>query len=505
MENWVQVLIIVGIYCVIVLAVGVFSREKGAPSLEAYYVGGRSTRPFVAYFTYVATFHSSFAFLGAAGKLYSSGVDFFATMTSCIVSPMMIYLIGRPVWYLGKKYGFMTQGDLLGDYYDSKLLRTVVAIVSLIFLIPYLQAQIIGGGHIFESVTEGKVPFMWGCIILYAVIIGYILLGGFKAVAWTDTVQGIMMIVLIWIAGGIILGKVEGTLDWSGMMRTMAEKHGDKLLIPLEKWPIFMTTFLSLFGISVYPPSFQRFYAVDDPKSLKWLAVTSPIYLIFFYVPIMIIAFLGVIHMPGVAAADQIVPLMLSKYTTPLLTGLVMAGALAATMSSADSQLHAASSIFTLDLYKTLKKGNISDKQGIFVGRVTIVIIAFIALLLSQFSSSLIMSISAFALGGCLQVLPALIGALYWKRGTKIGALSGLISGVAVVLVTQFIWTTPFGISISSGAWGLLVNVLVFVAVSLMTQAPSASQIEKFHGYLASINQQQDETRHDTEQIKDHE
>ena len=168
MENWVQVLIIISVYCVIVLAVGVFSREKGAPSLEAYYVGGRSTRPFVAYFTYVATFHSSFAFLGAAGKLYSSGVDFFATMTSCIVSPMMIYLIGRPVWYLGKKYGFMTQGDLLGDYYDSKLLRTVVAVVSLIFLIPYLQAQIIGGGHIFESVTEGKVPFMWGCIILYA-------------------------------------------------------------------------------------------------------------------------------------------------------------------------------------------------------------------------------------------------------------------------------------------------------------------------------------------------
>ena len=111
------------------------------------------------------------------------------------------------------------------------------------------------------------------------------------------------------------------------------------------------------------------------------------------------------------------------------------------------------------------------------------------------------MSISAFALGGCLQVLPALIGALYWRRGTKTGALSGLISGFTVVLITQFVWTTPFGISISSGAWGLLVNVLVFVAVSLMTQAPSEAQIEKFHGYLASINQQQDEMKHTAEQI----
>ena len=141
MEGWIQVLIIIGIYCAIVLAVGVFSRDKDKMSLENYFVGNRSIGPFVAYFTYVATFHSSFAFLGAAGKLYSSGIDFFATMTSCIVSPMMIYLIGRPVWHLGKKYGYMTQGDLLGDYYQSKALRTVVALVSLVFLIPYLRRR----------------------------------------------------------------------------------------------------------------------------------------------------------------------------------------------------------------------------------------------------------------------------------------------------------------------------------------------------------------------------
>lgn len=138
-------------------------------------------------------------------------------------------------------------------------------------------------------------------------------------------------------------------------MHTMAAEHGDKLLIPIERWPVFMTTFLSLFGISIYPPTFQRFYSVSNPKSLKWLAVTSPIYLIFFYVPVMAVAFLGAIHMPGLEAPDQILPLMLTKYTTPTMTGLVMAGALAATMSSTDSQLHAASSIFTIDLYKNLR------------------------------------------------------------------------------------------------------------------------------------------------------
>ena len=495
MENWVQILIIISIYCVIVLAVGVFTRDKGKTSLESYYVGGRSIGPFLSYFTYVATFHSSFAFLGAAGMLYTSGINFFATMTSCIVSPLMIYLIGRPVWYLGKKYGFMTQGDLLGDYYQSRLIRTVVAIVSLIFLIPYLQAQIIGGGHIFSSVTGGRIPFLWGCVILYVVIIGYILLGGFKAVAWTDTIQGIMMIILIWIAGSTILGKVNGTLDWSNVMHTMAAEHGDKLLIPIERWPVFMTTFLSLFGISIYPPTFQRFYSVSNPKSLKWLAVTSPIYLIFFYVPVMAVAFLGAIHMPGLEAPDQILPLMLTKYTTPTMTGLVMAGALAATMSSTDSQLHAASSIFTIDLYKNLSKKPVTDQKGLLVGKSTIVVIALIALLLSQFSSQLIMAISAFALGGCLQIMPALVGALYWKRATRQGALTGLVAGFIAVLATQFIWKTPFGLTLSSGAWGLLVNVLLFVIVSLLTPKPDSAQIEKFHGYLASVNRDFDEAQ----------
>lgn len=105
------------------------------------------------------------------------------------------------------------------------------------------------------------------------------------------------------------------------------------------------------------------------------------------------------------------------------------------------------------------------------------------------------MSISAFALGGCLQVLPSLIGAIYWKRGTKAGALAGLIAGVAVVLLTQFVWKTPFGISISSGAWGLLVNALTFVIVSLLTPKPDPAQVEKFHGFLAAVNREQDEAK----------
>lgn len=490
MENWLVSLTIIGIYCFVVLGVGYLSRDKGIATLENYYVGGRAIGPFVAYFTYVATFHSSFAFLGAAGQLYSNGIKFFATFTSCIVSPLMIYFIGRPTWYLGKKYNFMTQGDLLGDYYQSKFLRGLVAVVSLVFLVPYLQSQITGGGLIFSSVTGGRVSYLTGCVVLYAVIIGYILLGGFKAVAWTDTVQGIMMIVLVWIAGGTVLGAVSGTLDWSYVMQRMVAEYPEKLLIPLDYWPLYMTSFISLFGISIYPPSFQRFFVVKNPKHLKWLAVTSPIYLIFFYIPIMVVAFCGVLYMPGLKSPDQVLPLMLAQYASPVLTGLVMAGALAATMSSADSQLHSASSIFTLDIYKQFINPQASDEKTLRVGKLSIVGLSAAALVASQFTSDLIVSIVTVALGGCLQIMPALIGALYWKRGTREGAISGIVVGVIVLYITQFVVKQPF--RLSSGAWGLLFNTLTFVTVSMKTAPPDVRSQARFHGYLKSVDEMQD-------------
>ncbi|MBU5626566.1 sodium:solute symporter family protein [Oscillibacter sp. MSJ-2] len=492
MENWQIILLIVALYCALVICVGVFTRAKGQNTLQDYFVGNRSLGAFVAFFTYVATFHSSFAFIGAAGQMYSGGIRFFATFTSCVVSPLMIYIIGRPTWYLGQKYNYMTQGELVGDYYESKALRYLVAVVSLIFLIPYLQSQIAAGGIIFETITEGRMSYLVGCVILYAVIISYILLGGFKAVAWTDTIQGVLMIVMVWIAGGVILIRTSGALSWGGLMQTMAARFPEKVMVPMEYWPTYMTSFISLFGISIYPPSFQRFFAVKNPKTLKWLSVTTPIYLIFFYVPIMMIAFSGVVYMPNLERADQVVPMMLTQYASPVLVGLVMAGALAATMSSTDSQLHSASSIFTIDLYKGMKP-EVSDKQALFAGKAFIVVISAAALLLSQYTSALITTIVTIALGGCLQVLPSLIGALYWKGASRQGALSGLVVGVIVVALTQYVPAIQTPLGLSSGFWGLACNLIVFFAVSRCTQKPSDASIRKFHGYLEEVNRKCDE------------
>ena len=209
------VLIIVAFYLLVVFLIGNLSRGKSTQSLEDYFVAGRSTGPIVSYLTYVATFHSSFTFLGAAGWLYSRGITFFAAFTSCVVSPMMIYFIGRPAWYIGQKHNFLTQGELLGDYYESTFLQGLVGGMTLIFLVPYLQSQLMAGGYIFETISNGRIPYWLGTIILYVIITGYILLGGFRAVAWNDSFQSIVMLTMAYIAGGIVMGKLFGTLNWS--------------------------------------------------------------------------------------------------------------------------------------------------------------------------------------------------------------------------------------------------------------------------------------------------
>lgn len=170
-----------------------------------------------------------------------------------------------------------------------------------------------------------------------------------------------------------------------------------------------------------------------------------------------------------------------------------MAGALAATMSSADSQLHVSSSIFTVDIYKEFINKKATDAQSVRVGRWSIIVISAVALLLSQFTNDLIVSIVTIALGGCLQVMPALIGALYWRRGSRPGAIAGIIVGVTALCLTQFVFKTPLGIT--SGVWGLAFNALTFVVVSLFTPAPGKESQERFHGYLDAINAEMDAKR----------
>ena len=223
-----------------------------------------------------------------------------------------------------------------------------------------------------------------------------------------------------------------------------------------------MTTFMSLFGISIYP---HILYKVLFCKNQNIKMVGSN----FSNIPDILLCanfldcFQWYLVMPGLERATWFQPCYL--YAPPVLTGLIMAGALAATMSTADSQLHVTSSIFTIDIYKPFINKDATEERALFVGKIAIVVVSAIALLMSQFTNALLVAIVAVALGGCLQILPSLLGALYWKGITKEGAITGIIVGVVVLCITQFVIASP--LSLHSSVWGLIFACSISLLVGL--------------------------------------
>jgi len=485
MESWIIATLVIVLYSVVVLILGYAGWRVGKVNMEEFFVGGRKIGFVVAYFTYCATFMSTFAFLGAAGWIYARGVSFFAVFCSCVFSPLMIYFLGYRIWLLGKRYGYITPADLLADFYKGNFIRVLVAVVGLVFTLPYIQAQMMGSGYIFDAATGGKIPFFWGAMFLFVVMVAYVWMGGLRAVAWTDTLQGILMFVAIWVGGFIVVKNAFGTVHWGSLFQKIEQTHPNLLTISPAYWPIYFSLFIALAGISIQPPTWLRMYIVRKPQFLKWMAVTSPLYLILFYFPVFLVAFAGKLVMPGIARPDQILPLMLMKYTPIWFASFVLAGGMAAAMSTADSQLHVCSAIFTRDIYQKLISPEASEQRAVLMGRLLIVIFAAISVLLALTKPTFIVKIVALSLGGLLQLMPALIGAIYWPRATKQGVISGLIVGMIVLILTQFVWPAP--LKILSGAWGILANTVVFIIVSYLTPPPSKETINRFHGYLESV------------------
>ena len=487
MESWIVVLGIIVGYSILCLLLGFQGWRVGKVSIEDFIVGGRQMGFIVLYFTYTATFMSAFAFLGAPGWIYSRGISFFATFLSCVFSPLFMYIFGYRCWLLGKRYGYMTPSDLLADFYGSELVRVLVAILSLIFLVPYIQTQMMASGYLLEAGTGGRIPYMWGTLFLLAVVVIYSLLGGIRSVAWTDVFQGIWGFIAIWIAGLYVSQVALGTIDPAYIIRRIEEAKPNLLLFSDAGWPAYMSMFLGLAGISLYPPMWIRYYVAKSPKLLKWTAVLSPIYYVWWYLPCFMIGWAGALVMPGLKQPDNILPEMMVKYAPPWLVGLVFAGGMAAAMSTADSQLHACSSIFTRDIYQRFLNPRASERSMVILSRALVAILGFLSVVLAVLFPSMIVMIVAMSLSSFLMLIPLLVGALYWPRATKWGAIAGLVVGLAVLALTMFVYTRPFGISgVVPGVWALAASSIAFAIVSYATKPPPPEVISRFHGYLES-------------------
>ncbi|TVR28775.1 MAG: sodium:solute symporter family protein [Balneolaceae bacterium] len=486
METGTIILIIVGLYLLVSLLTGIIPALTISSSVSGYVAGDRSMNVFILYFVIGASIFSSFAFLGGPGWAYSRGAAAFYIIAYGVIGIVPLYFFGPRAWRLGKKYGYVTQAELLADRFDSKFLSVMLGALSVVVFIPYLTLQMVGAGYVLNVISEGLIPYWAGAGATYIIVLIYVYFSGVMGVGWSNAFQGMFMMVMAWALGIYLPYVLYGGI---GEMFTTIMDAGHEAMLQAPGltaggsewnwWGYSSAVLVSAIGFSVWPHFFMRSFAAKSAKSLRLSVVLYPTFLIFL-VPILLIGFSAIVLFPDVVPADSILPYILMQLDLPaIVIGLFCAGALAASMSSGDAILHSAASVGVRDGIRPLLKNPLSDKNERLLIQISVLVIGLIAYLFAVVIDVSIVALLLGSYGGVAQIFPVIFAMFYWRRATKAGALAGLFGGIAVnTLFLMFPEIKP--LPMHEGMYGLAANVILLIGISLVTKPDDPERVEKF-------------------------
>jgi len=487
MEPWVVATSLIFVYLLVTLMIGVVANRRLSASAEDFLLYGRRAGPVVLYLTMVATYHSAFAFLGSGGFFYTHGIGFWVAGCWTILVGAITYTLGVRIWFVGKQFGYVTPADMLGDFYRSEAVRVVAAVVSIVFTILYIQVQAQGLGYILSVASGDRIPFALGTAILLVVAATYLMLGGLRAVYWTDVLQGIWMYVAVWVGAMVLTVRLFGSpLE---LWRRVVAERPDLLTLPGPEgffgpgmW--FGMTMVLSFGVVLQPHMLIRFFSADSARTVKLLGATTPLYLASLYIPAAFVGLAGALVMPGLEVPDRIFPVLLFEYAPAWLTGLILAGATAAAMSTLDSILHSNMTVLTRDVYQRYINPHASEERVVGVGRLIIVALLLVAFALSVSSSELLVVVVTMSAAGAMQLMPGICAVCLPSPRplSKAGVLAGVATGLVTLYVTTVVSPHPLGMH--GGIWALGVNWLVAWVATHFSAAPDPSTVERIHGAL---------------------
>jgi SSS family solute:Na+ symporter len=485
MERWVIVTFVTASYLLVSLVIGWLSGRKASNTVTGYVAGDRDFGLLVMYFVMGAMMFSAFAFLGTPGWAYSRGGAAFYVFSYGLLGFAPWYFLGPWVARVGRKFGYVTQAELLSDRFKSDLLSWLIALVSIVAFIPYIALQMKGAGIVFNAVTDGKVPIWIGAAAAYAVVMLYVLKSGVLGVGWTNTFQGIFMLIIAWTLGIWLPKHLYGGVG--PMFERLAELRPELLTAPgLDAsgapwgWGAYSSAIIvSAIGVTMWPHLFMKAFAAKNDNTIKLTMVFYPTFLLFL-LPLYFIAFAGVLFDPKPISADFILPhMILNTNVAPVVIGLFCAGALAASMSTGDAMLHAAASIYVQDFHRKLFSRDLSDHSRRTLIRVVAVIVGIVAYFIAVTTQMSLVALLLAAYGAIVQLAPITVVAFFWKRATAAGAVAGLVLGsITTLLLYLNPELRPFGLH--EGIVGLTVNCSALVLFSLLTQPTATEHVEDF-------------------------
>ena len=523
----------------------IFWGIKGARTAKTasdYFIAGRTIPIWVFVLAATATSFSGWTFMGHPGLVYRDGFQYAYASFYAITIPFTGVMFLKRQWMLGKRFGFVTPGEMFADYFRSDTMRILTVIVALIFSIPYLGVQLRASGFLFNVLTDGLFAVNVGMWMLSLVVIIYVASGGLRAVAYVDTVQCLLLAGGIAAIGVITLNYVGGWEALNVGIAKLAELdtkrtpdgYSHYIAIPgviqmVKAGPsaqggawtgmMVLTYMFALMGIQSAPAFSMWSFANKNPKPFApqqvWASsfMIGGILIIFTAIqglgahligadPVMTGAgFPDILQlktgdlmtMPG--KQGMIVPALiyLLKDAAPWLVGLLAVCALAAMQSTGAAYMSTASGMLTRDLYKRFINPGASHASQKLVGRIFVVCVTMAALAVATYSTDALVLLGGLAVAYGFQMWPALIGICWWPFLTRAGVTAGLIAGLIAVTLTETIGQKWFGITawgrwpltMHSAGWGIYFNFGIAILVSMFTgSSEGTTHKAKFHDFL---------------------
>ena len=482
MSNEMMSLGIIFSFVILATVVGMLPGMKEKMSLEGWAIGGRGFGRWLSWFVLAGEIYTAFAFLGASGWAYARGGPTFYILGYGGLAYMASYWILPAVSPIGKKFHLMTQPDFIQHRYSDKWLGIAVAAIGVAFLVPYLQLQLTGLGLIVETCSYGLIGRNAAMLIAFVMVAAFVYLSGLKGVATTAVIKDVIMIVAVAFFGLYLPYHYFGGLG--GMFEAIDAAKPGFLSLPggtknLDVSWFMSTLVLTSLGFYMWPHIFANSYSAKDPDVLRHNAVFLPLYQICMLFPMLIGFCALMILVPALKTPDMAFMTIVQKTLPGWTLGLVGgAGALACMIPAADLLL-TMSMLFSRNVVG--KSFNIHDDHDLMakMAKGVVLIATGVALYLAIYAPSMLVELLLTGYSGVTQFFPMIVLGLFWKKATRTAAWVSLVVGEVIVFSLILGKMDPFaiaGMNLNAGFVALVVNMAVFVLVSLMTYKDTDSQ-----------------------------
>ncbi len=510
MESTIQIMLAMFVYMAAVIVIGILFARRSNKNSDEFFLGGRSLGPWVTAMSAEASDMSGWLLMGLPGVAYWCGIaDAAWTAIGLAVGTYINWLIvSKRLRCYSEVAG---QSITLPEYFSArfhekkKVVMSIAAVFILIFFTVYASSCFVTCGKLFATLFN--VPYIPMMILGALFVLVYTIVGGFLAESASDFMQAIVMFVALSVvvtvgvisAGGFgaiaeNAGSIPGFLEFFGIASPELEDgvqqvvNGSPVFGEAGKYGFITILSTMAWGLGYFgmPQVLLRFMAIRDKKELTLSRRVATVWVV---ISLAVAVFIGVVgrvlyptDLLTASDSESIFILLSTRLLPPIIAGFVMAGILAATISSSDSYLLIAASSLAKNLYQGVFKKKATDKEVLWVSRITLLVIAIIAVIIALDEDSVIFTIVSFAWAGFGATFgPIMLFSLFWKRTNRWGAIAGMLSGGVMVFFWKLV-IRPLG-----GIWNIyellpafIVSSIVIVVVSLLTEEPSDEIKEEF-------------------------